>query len=54
MLNLLSYLKIEIKKYDVLCEDIRKLIKSYCYGFDNDTLSGVVGQILISKKSRYL
>ena len=38
------------KKYDVLCEDIRKLIKSYCYGFDNDTLSGVVGQILISKK----
>tara|TARA_Y100001970_G_scaffold244301_1_gene310314 strand:+ start:305 stop:1552 length:1248 start_codon:yes stop_codon:yes gene_type:complete len=38
------------KKYDVLCKDIRKLIKSYCYGFDNDTLSGVVGQILISKK----
>ena len=38
------------KKYDLLCKDIENLIKSYCYGFDNDTLSGVVGQILISKK----
>ena len=38
------------KKYDLLCKDIENLIKSYCYGFDNDTLSGVVGEKMISKK----
>ena len=38
------------KKYNILCSNIENLIKDYCYGFDNDTLSGVVGKKLISKK----